>query len=277
MIARAMNDCRRSRMRPWSCAVACTTALLLGACATVPAGPRDDAADDPFEPFNRGVFAVNTAVDHAVIKPVAEAYRSALPEVVRDRIRSFVDNLREPLVFANDLLQGRGEAAGISGRRFLINSTWGVGGLFDKAAELGMPRQSGDFGQTLYAWGLADGPFLMLPLLGPTTVRDAVGLGVDTYAAPFGHIGSDASRRKASVVVGVSGGVDLRARNIESLDAIEASSVDFYAYLRSVWRQNRAATLREAREGATVQEDLVDPGAANAAPTPSAPVTVPLR
>ncbi len=262
----------------WSRRIVSTVVLTCAGCASVPGGTAaDDASGDPFESVNRSVFAVNTAVDHAVIKPVAQAYRAALPQALRDRIRSFIDNLHEPLVFANDLLQGRGEAAGISGRRFIINSTWGLGGLFDRAAELGMPRQSGDFGQTLYAWGLGDGPFLMLPLLGPSNVRDALGLGVDTYTAPFGHVGADSTRREAAVVIGVSGGVDLRSRNIESLDAIEASSVDFYAYLRSVWRQNRNATLREVRTGEAVDDDLADPGAPAVEPTPSAPVTLPLR
>ncbi len=237
-------------------------ALALGGCATVPAGGTADASEnDPFESFNRGVFAVNQSVDRAVIKPVAKAYRAALPEPVRDGIRSFVDNLKEPLVFANDVLQGRGEAAGITGRRFLINSTWGVAGLIDKAAELGMPRQSGDFGQTLFAWGVADGPFLMLPLFGPSNIRDAIGMGVDAYASPIGHVGSDATRRKVTASVGISGGIDERSRNIETLEGIEASSIDFYAYLRSLWRQNRQATLREAREGAP-DEELGDPGAA---------------
>ena len=244
------------------CAVLC--ACVVAGCATVPsAGVASGDQNDPFESFNRGVFSVNQSLDRAVIKPVAKAYRSALPEPVRDSIRSFVDNLSEPLVFANDLLQGRGAAAGITGRRFIINSTWGVVGLFDKAADRGMPRQSGDFGQTLFSWGFVDGPYLMLPLFGPSNIRDALGMGVDAYAAPLGHVGSHATRRTATASVGITGGIDERSRNIETLEGIEASSVDFYAYLRSVWRQNRQATLREAREARedTPDNDLLDPGA----------------
>jgi len=251
------------------CAV--LAAFAVGGCASVPSGGvASGGENDPFESFNRGVFAVNQSVDRAVIKPVAKAYRSALPEPLRDSIRSFVDNLKEPLTFANDLLQGRGEAAGITGRRFLINSTWGVAGLFDKAADLGMPRQSGDFGQTLYAWGVVDGPFLMLPLFGPSNIRDAIGMGVDSYAAPIGHVGSDATSRKVTAAVGVTGGVDERSRNIETLEGIEAGSVDFYAYLRSVWRQNRQATLREAREGVP-EDDLTDPGVTKPVPKAGEP------
>lgn len=240
-------------------------AALCGGCATV-AGGQDAAQNDPFEPVNRKVFAVNQAVDRAVIKPVAEGYRAALPEAVRNCVRAFIDNLHEPLIFANDLLQGRGQAAGITGRRFLINSTLGVAGLFDRATEMGEPRQTGDFGQTLYAWGVDDGPYLMLPFFGPSTVRDVVGLGVDIYASPIGHVGSEATQRKTSFAIGVSDGIDLRSRNIESLDSIEANSLDFYAYLRSVWRQNRQAALQQAREGAAPADDLDDPGASRPVP-----------
>lgn len=241
-------------------AVLVSLAIALGGCATIPDRGSADVENDPLESVNRRVFAVNRVVDHAVIRPVAEAYRSVVPEALRDRIRAFIDNLHEPLVFANDLLQGRGDAAGISGRRFLINSTWGLAGLFDKAAELGMPRQSGDFGQTLYAWGVGDGPYLVLPLFGPSNVRDTVGMGLDAYAAPIGHVGSDATRRHVGIAVTGTDGIDLRSRNVESLDAIEATSVDFYAYLRSVWRQNRRTTLQDARDGNTPDE-LSDPGA----------------
>ncbi len=242
------------------CGALCMTLALQG-CATVSgSGSDDETQHDPIEPLNRSVFAFNRAVDRAVIKPVAKAYRSVLPEFVRDRVRAVIDNLHEPLVFANDVLQGRGEAAGISGRRFLINSTVGVAGLFDRATDYGFARQSGDFGQTLYVWGVGDGPYLVLPFFGPSNFRDAVGLGVDTYASPTGHIGSRDTRRKVGLAVGVTDGIDLRSRNIESLDALEENSLDFYAYLRSVSRQHRQATLREAR-GEEREEELIDPGA----------------
>ena len=243
--------------------------LALAGCATVPQGPSDPAENDPIEPFNRQVFAFNQTLDRNVIKPVARAYRDALPEPVRNGLRSFFDNLREPLVFANDVLQGRGEAAGISGRRFLVNSTVGVLGFVDRATGFGLPKQSGDFGQTLYAWGVGDGPYLMLPFFGPSNVRDTVGLGVDAYAAPISRIGQWDGQQTTNFAFGATDGVDLRSRNIESLDAIEASSVDFYAYLRSVWRQNRQVKLNEAKGVKATDDELVDPGAA--VPTPSPP------
>ncbi len=253
------------RVRHCALCSALCIALALNGCATVSrGGSDDDAQNDPFEPLNRGVFAFNLALDRAAIKPVAEAYRSVLPVFIRDRVRAIIDNLHEPLVFANEVLQGRGDAAAISGRRFLINSTVGLAGLFDRATQFGLAMQSGDFGQTLYAWGVPDGPYLVLPFFGPSNFRDTVGLGVDMYASPIGHVGSHETRRMLGIAVGATDGIDLRSRNIESLAAIEASSLDFYAYLRSVWRQHRSATLGDARVG-TPQEELIDPGATSPA------------
>lgn len=272
--ALALRTAPTRRARPSLRVVAAGVAMALAStgCATTGGGERDAAQADPLEPFNRGVFAANRVVDRAVIAPVAKAWRAVLPEAVRDRVRAFVDNLHEPLVFVNDLLQGRGEAAGITGRRFVINSTLGIGGLFDRATGMGEVRQSGDFGQTLYAWGVADGPYLVLPLFGPSNFRDAIGLGVDSYASPAGNIGSDATRRHVGMGVAAADGIDLRSRNIETLEAIEATSLDFYAYLRSAARQNRQATLREAKDGGAVGDDLVDPGMNDPAAPPAAPL-----
>ena len=270
---------RRERKTPSSSSSAPSFSMLpivltiaLGGCATTgPAGRGDDAQNDPLEPFNRNVFAINTAIDHAVIRPIASAYRDVLPEGVRNHIRTILDNMHEPLVFLNNVLQGRGEAAGVSYNRFIINTTLGLGGFNDRAADFGFVRQSGDFGQTLYAWGVEDGPYIVLPLFGPSNFRDAIGLGVDAYASPVGHIGSELTRRQVSLSSGIVDGTDLRSRNIEALDSIEATSLDFYAYLRSASRQNRQATLRDARDDSPTDE-LLDPGAGPAA-TPGTPET----
>ena len=249
----------------------------LSACASVADSQRCDnvqnAQNDPFETFNRGVFDFDLALDRAVIKPVAEAYRAVLPNVVRDSIRSVVDNLKEPLVFINNVLQGRATAAGITARRFLINTTIGIAGLNDRAVDFGLPRQSGDFGQTLFAWGVSDGPYLVLPFFGPSNVRDTFGLGVDFYASPLGRVGSSDVRSDMAISVGIADGVDLRARNIESLEALEASSLDFYAYLRSITRQQRRAVLQQVRPddaAAPLGDELIDPGDA---PAPALPAT----
>jgi len=233
--------------------------VVLSGCATLPADRAP--SDDPLEPLNRAVFEVNSGLDKALIKPVAEAYRQIVPEFVRDRIRSVIDNLTEPRIFANDLLQGRADAAGITLGRFVVNTTAGLAGMFDPATQQGLPKQSGDFGQTLYAWGVSDGPYLVLLLFGPSNLRDAVGLGVDLFTTPPGVFVPGHAGVVTGVVVGTVDGMDLRSRNIESLDEIIASAVDYYARLKSIAQQRRQAELREARGLAPeAPQELIDPG-----------------
>lgn len=220
------------------------------------------------EPLNRAVFNVNTALDDAFIKPAAEAYRAAVPAFVRDRIRSVIDHLAEPRIFVNDVLQGRFNAAGFTFARFFVNTIAGVGGLFDFAGGHGLAKQTGDFGQTLYAWGAADGPYLVLPLFGPSNVRDAFGLGVDLVTTPPALVAAGHSGNAASAVAGVVDGIDLRSRNIETLDEIRASSLDFYAHLKSITSQHRTAQLREARGLDAAPPELVDPNAPMDEPQP---------
>jgi phospholipid-binding lipoprotein MlaA len=247
--------------RPWVAdiarlAVALALVASLAACAGM-AGPR--SADDPMEPLNRAVFDVNTALDDSLIKPVAEAYRTIVPGFVRDRIRSVIDNLAEPRIFVNDVLQGRFNAAGFTFARFFTNTIAGVGGLFDFATMHGLAKQTGDFGQTLSAWGVDDGPYVVLLFFGPSNVRDALGLGVDLVTTPPALVVSGSTGRVINVVVSVVDGVDLRSRNIETLDEIRASALDPYAHLKSVMRQFRAAQLREARGLEAAPADLIDP------------------
>lgn len=244
-------------------AVSC---LLLGGCASLPAGER--ASDDPLEPLNRAVFDVNNSLDDALIKPVAEVYRAAVPAFVRERIRAVIDNLAEPRIFANDVLQGRFNAAGYTFARFFLNTIVGVGGTFDFATMHGLAKQTGDFGQTLYAWGVDDGPYLVLLFFGPSNFRDALGLGVDLVTTSPALVFTGHSDKVASVVLGVVDGIDLRSRNIETLDAIKASSLDFYTHFKSIARQYRAAQLREARGLEAAPPELVDPNAPMDEPQP---------
>ncbi len=232
--------------------------VVLAGCATVSGG--DTSPDDPFEPVNRAVLDTNTALDQALIKPIAEAYRQAFPQSVRDRIRSAIDNLAEPRIFVNDLLQRRPNAAGITFTRFLVNTTVGLGGLFDPATEQGLPRQSGDFGQTLYSWGVDDGPYLVLLFFGPSNFRDALGLGVDLYTTPPALVVTGHAGTITGLAVGTVDGIDLRSRNIESLDEIIASALDYYSNLKSLTRQRRQAQLREGRGLAPEPQELTDPG-----------------
>ena len=235
-----------------------TLVAALGGCVSVP--PGRSSPGDPLEPLNRQVFAFNDALDTAVIKPVAKAYLAAVPQFVRDRIRAVIDNLAEPRIFVNDVLQGRFNTAGMTFTRFVANTILGVGGLFDYASTHGFPRQTGDFGQTLYAWGVDDGPYLVLVLFGPSNVRDAIGLGVDLATTPPALVihGHDADI--ATFALGIVDGIDLRARNIDTLDAIKASSLDYYAHFKSIFRQHRAVALREARGLPEAPPELTDPG-----------------
>jgi phospholipid-binding lipoprotein MlaA len=132
--------------------------------------------NDPLEGLNRGIFEFNRVVDGVLIKPAAQIYRGVLPQQAQDSVRSFLRNLRSPVILANDVLQGDMDRAGSTIGRFLVNTTLGIGGLFDVASELGMPFHDEDFGQTLAVWGVGEGPYLVLPLLGPSNPRDAVGL-----------------------------------------------------------------------------------------------------
>lgn len=228
-------------------------ALPLAACATPPSNPAERAdfeeTNDPLEPLNRQIFDFNLFVDRILLKPVAKTWRTVVPEPGRDAIRNFLDNLGEPVIFANDMLQGQFSRAHTTVARFLFNSTFGLGGLMDLASKNGLEKQSGDFGQTLYSWGVPDGPYLVLPILGPSNPRDAIGMGVDSYVDPFGYLAVDYGAQAANYGRPAAKGVDERARNIETLDELQKNAIDFYAQLRSLFRQRRASELRHGEPG----------------------------
>ena len=210
-------------------------ALLLGACAGL---PRDASlpVDDPHENANRKVMTVN----QEALRPVAEFVKTAIPGPVHDRLHDFNGNLKEPRIFVNNVLQGRFEVAAKTGTRFVANSVFGVAGLFDVATPGGLPQQSGDFGQTLFVWGIPEGPYVVRPYLGPATVRDAVGSTVDMVSNPVGLALAPA----IAVTVG-SAGVDAVDR-LGQLKMAEDASIDFYSFIRSSYYQMRRAELREA-------------------------------
>lgn len=260
-------------------------AALLGACAQTPAGPQAPAttaalatasdatlADttaaaaprrptvdngDPFEDTNRGILDLNLALDDCCIKPVAEAYRDNVPVWVRDRIGGVVRNWDEPRFAANSLLQGRPVAAGTHVMRFVINSTLGLGGMFDLAQIGGPPRRSTDLGVTLHTWGFDGGPYLMLPVGGPSNLRDTVAFAGDGFLNPITWFVPFWGATARSTV----DGLHLRTDNLEQLDALRAESLDFYARLRSVWRQRRAEQLGLTNPEGGGIEVLEDPGA----------------
>lgn len=213
----------------------------------VPAEVADDNGD-PWENTNRAVFGFNQSVDRTVLVPVANAYRAVIPNPVRDMIHDFLQNLNSPIIFANDVLQAQPGLAGETFGRALINTTIGFGGMFDVATKLGVPYHTNDLGITLATWGVASGPYMMLPVLGPSNPRDLVGEVGDSFGDPGNIVASDHHRVWASVVRGATAGIDERSRNIESLAEIERTSLDFYATVRSLARQRRAAQIRHQKE-----------------------------
>jgi len=228
---------------------ALAASLMLTACAT--SDPQSLAQNDPFEPTNREVFDFDVRLDHAVATPVAKFYRSALPQEAREGIHNALGNLNAPVVLANDVLQGEGEKAGNTVGRFLINSTIGLAGLIDVAGKIGIPGHDNDFGITLGKSGAAEGSYLVLPFVGPKPPRDLVGTGVDIAFDPLTYM----TWNNSSLYMVIRGGLgvlDARAANIDSVAAIERSSIDFYATSRSLYRQNRNAQIR----GEAANQDL---------------------
>jgi phospholipid-binding lipoprotein MlaA len=231
-----------------TCLVLMTTLIATG-CATPPADPAGRAAfeeaNDPLEPMNRRFFEFNRVLDGLLIKNVVELYRTIVPERVRKSIHNVVVNLNEPVVFANNLLQARVERGGTTFARFAVNSTVGLAGIFDVASDMGLKEQTGDFGQTLFSWGVEDGgPYLVLPILGPSNPRDGIGMGVDGYIDPWRYVSKDIGISHFMWTRFVVGGLDERERAGPELEEIERSSVDFYAQLRSLVRQHRDNELR---------------------------------
>lgn len=199
---------------------------------------------DPFEKFNRGVLAFNGVVDRFVLDPITIGYRFIFPEPVRRSIDRFFDNVNSTQTIVNDIFQLEWKDASLCTGRLLVNSTVGIGGLFDPATRFGMEGHISDFGQTLAIAGAPSGPYFMLPLLGPSNVRDGLGIGVDAIFHPTFFVlgGTDV------LFFSGSSGLTERARHYEELKALEESSIDYYAALRSGYYQNRQAEIWDRRE-----------------------------
>src|SRR5215469_11045697 len=248
-------------------------ALILPGCATQANAPQSSAAEeefnDPFEDTNRAIFEFNQVVDRNVLVPVAKAYRTVLPDVVRDSIRDFLYNLREPLIFANDALQVDFERAGETVARFVLNSTIGVGGLFDVAGKWGqLPYHEDDLGITFGVWGIPEGPYLVIPVLGPSDPRDLVGTVGESFGDPFNRLvtGNPYTLYWIPFVRGGVSGIDQRSRYIETLADIERTSLDYYATIRSLYHQRREALIHHER-----QENLPPPASFSSNDRPAAP------
>jgi len=224
-------------------------ALVVSGCATHPQSQQSAALgeedfNDPFEDTNRKIFDFNQTVDHHVLVPVAKTYRAWLPAPVRDSLRDFLINLKEPLIFANDTLQGNIGHAEETVVRFVLNSTIGMGGLVDVAGRWGIPYHEGDLGVTLGVWGVPEGPYLVVPILGPSNPRDLGGEVVEGFGDPWNILAADNALLWVTFLRGGVSGIDQRARYLDTLADIERTSLDYYATIRSLYRQRRAALIR---------------------------------
>lgn len=232
---------------------------MLAACATMkPAAGTDvTRAPDPFEHFNRVMLGVNTGLEKVIFRPVDSVYRTVTPWPVRQGLSNAALNLTSPVTFVNDLLQGKPRRAGQTLFRFVLNSTMGFAGLFDVASVWGIPGHSEDFGQTLGVWGARNGPYLVLPLIGPTTFRDGIGTGIDTITDPLFWLISDSTTSYA-----LYGGEQFVEYddNRDDLEALRASSLDFYSALRSSYLQDRRSEVYDghAPPVETLPEDILD-------------------
>ena len=204
-------------------------------------------ANDPLEPTNRVLYAINDGLDTVIMRPIALAYRNVVPEPVRTGIHNVLSNLGTPVELGNDILEAKPRRAGDTSMRFLINTTLGVVGIFDVAKDLGYPNHESDFGITLALWGVGDGPFLFLPVLGPTNPRDAIGYGVDGVADPFNWIGRGTVVRVLDWTKFGLNAVDQRERVLDTIDSIKKTALDPYATFRSLYRQHRRAQIEQAR------------------------------
>lgn len=214
--------------------------LLMGACAT-PLSERSDPRD-PYENFNRKVFAFNTGLDQLAIKPVARGYSNYVPEFVQTTVANFFGNLADVWTALNNYLQFKPREGTMDAGRVLINSTLGIAGLADVATPLGLPKHEEDFGQTLGVWGVKPGPYVVLPIFGPSTMRDALGKPIDLYADPLTQLdlatAYDVSARATRLV-------DDRARALPTTDLIEQAALDPYQFLRDAYLQRREARVRD--------------------------------
>jgi len=252
--------------------------LLLAGCATLPSGKADPR--DPWERFNRTTFAFNDALDKAIGKPVARAYVKVMPRFIRTGVSNFFNNLDTINTVVNDALQGKMRQAGRDTCRFLLNSTLGLGGLFDPASPAGLEFNDEDFGQTFGKWGMKPGPYVVWPVLGPSNVRDSFGKLVDQFTYPVTYLEDDSTRY---ILRGVSL-LDLRASLLD-LDEQLDRSYDRYAFVRNAWMQRREFQVKdgevedsslELEEGMEEEPPADDTsGAAPTTETPAAPEAAP--
>ncbi len=236
---------RRSSRGPWP------ALLLLVLMAPAFGGCAGRGGPDPWQGVNRGIFSFNEGVDRFVLEPVATGWDFVLPDLVQRGIRNFFANLDMPVVFVNDVLQAKPAAAGQDLARFAVNTTVGVAGFLDVASRLGIPQNDEDFGQTLGYWGTPPGPYVVLPLLGPSTVRDTLAWPVDGLTSPWWYFVPIAVTIGTSVVEIVN----WRASYLEEIRENRETALDYYIFLRDAYLQNRARRVRDGLPRDGEEED----------------------
>jgi len=242
--------------------------LVLTGCASGPNANRRD----PLEPFNRGVYRFNDAVDTALLKPVATTYRDVVPRPVRQGVNNFFGNLQDAWSFVNNALQLKGQAATDSMFRFGVNTFIGLGGVLDVATEMNIEKHTKDFGHTLGYWGVAPGPYLVLPLLGPSTLRDTVALPVDLKGDLVSSIAHVPTRNSVTVLRAV----DSRADLLKATTILEEAALDKYTFTRDAFLQRRRSVIfdgnppeEDTGEIETEQQDVAEPRVPALAETPA--------
>jgi phospholipid-binding lipoprotein MlaA len=208
--------------------------LALGGCASTGHNPKD-----PFESFNRGMYRFNDTLDKAVVKPVAKGYNAVVPEPGRMMLSNFFSNLNDVIVAANDLLQFKVVQAVSDTGRIVVNTTFGLFGVADVATAIGLNKHNADFGQTLGQWGIGSGPYLMLPLFGPSSVRDGVGLYADSLASPIRKISNVDTRNEAYV----TNLIGKRASLLDHENVLNEAAIDRYAFIRDAYLQHRQSLV----------------------------------
>ncbi len=236
----------RSPLRSLSLALA---GAMLCACAAAP------NKDDPFEPWNRAMYDVHQAVDSAVVKPVAQAYVAVVPELIRTGISNFFGNIDDFFTGVNNVLEGRGDQAGDDFGRVLLNTTMGVGGIFDLASMMGINKDKKDFGITFGKWGAPPGPYFFVPLFGPTTLRDGTGTVVRYFVGPIGYINNIPVR---NTLYGI-GYLDTRAQALSAESVLDTAALDKYRFLRNAYLKNRRFQIYDGKPPPDEDDDSPPP------------------
>lgn len=233
--------------------MALAAALLLSACATTP-GDMRTAERDPLEGYNRGMYKVNSALDKVAVKPATKVYRTITPKPAQNGIRNFFNNVDEPFSFVNALLQGKPAQAMRTLGRFAINTILGVGGLADHATDMGLPEEPEDIGQTLAVWGVKSGPYIVLPIFGPSTLRDAFGTGLEFAGAdPFRQFKNELKLSTTEDIAATgTETLDTRSYLMDTADALLKGSADEYTTVRSAYLQLRLTAIYD---GAPPEEE----------------------